>query len=132
MLVVVSQYAMACFLWSLWHAMSFQKLRSILDMGYDAASRSMVAISGHGDVSPHSLNAPLTTQMVVMYFPTTSPNRSVECMHNFRVGPDVMKATSSSPGLEISILGFRSKRGTYGAGSFHTPQPPRRALFSHG
>ncbi len=58
MLVVVSQYAMACFVWSQWHARSLQKLHSVLFVDCGAMSWSMATASRQGDALPRSLIAP--------------------------------------------------------------------------
>lgn len=79
--VVIVHYAMACFLWSAWHARYLQKLLLILDMVSGAMlGRSMEAILAQGYALPRFLIAPRTTTVVAMYS-LTSQNRPFKCMH---------------------------------------------------
>ena len=76
---VIFMYAMACFLWSQWHAGSLQKLRLNLDMDPGAVLRSVVSTLGQGDALPRFPTALQTTRVAVMYS-STSQNRPIQSM----------------------------------------------------
>ena len=86
-LAVIFMYAMACFLWSQWHAGSLQKLRLNLNMDPGAVLRSVVSTLGQGDALSRSPTALQTTLVAVMYS-STSQNRPAQCMHEIRIKKD--------------------------------------------
>lgn len=83
MLVVIFQYAMARFIWSQWHARSFQKLHSILFVNSGAMSWSMATVSRQGNALPRFLLAPDHSSGCNVS--SHIKDRPVECMHGFHI-----------------------------------------------
>jgi len=82
-LVVVSQYAMACFVWSQWHARSLQKLHSVLFVDSGAMSWSMATASRQGDALPRYLIAPDHPSCCNVL--SHIQDRPMKCMHGFHI-----------------------------------------------
>jgi len=82
-LVVVSQYAMACFVWSQWHARSLQKLHSVLFVDSGAMSWSMATAFRQGDALPRSLVAPDHPSCCNVL--SHIQDRRMKCMHGFHI-----------------------------------------------